>query len=437
MHHVLILGAGMVSRPLVELMLQRCEVTLADLDLARAGALVHGHANGRALAWSAADLPALGRLVERADLVVSMLPPELHPSVASICIAHRRHLVTTSYVSPAMRRLDREARERGVLLLNEIGESPGLDLMASRQLVDGVEAAGGRLIHLACYGCGLPAAADVNPMGYKFSWRPEGLLQAARVPAAVVEKGRAIEVDVDELFLQRWQVEVPGRGTFEAHPNRDARVYLEALGVPPDGSLVRGLLRHPGWCDTMHALVQLGLLDREQVASFHGASYRELIATRVGAGSESGPVDVAVARHLGLDPDGEVLRRLRWLGLFDSGQIRLARGSRADVLLELMRERMTYGPGERDLVVVHAEAVFEVEGRRERCRSTLTLEGTPADGHSAMARAVSLPAAVAGQAVLQGAIDLTGVRLPTSAQIYRPVLAELERLGLGFQRSAG
>lgn len=436
MHHVLILGAGMVSRPLVELMLQRCEVTLADVDLARAEALVGGHANGRALAWSAADVVTLGRLVDRADLVVSMLPPELHPSVASVCVARRRHLVTTSYVSPAMQQLDREAREKGVLLLNAIGESPGLDLMAARQLVDSVDAAGGRLIELACYGCGLPAAADVNPMGYKFSWRPEGLLQAARVHAAFVEEGRAIEVDPDDLFLHCWPVEVPGRGTFEAYPNRDARPYLAALGLPPDGSLVRGLLRYPGWCDTMHALARLGLLDREEVTAFHGASCRELIAGRVGAVS-SGPLDVAVARHLGLDPDGDVLRRLRWLGLFDGGQIRLAQGSRADLLLELMRDRMTYRPGERDLVVVHVEAVFEREGRRERRRSTLTLEGTPADGRSAMARAVSLPAAVAGQAILQGAIDLTGVRLPTCAQIYRPVLAELEQLGLVFARSAG
>lgn len=50
----------------------------------------------------------LDKLVREHDCVVSLLPFNLHPNIAKYCIKHRRHLVTTSYVSPKMKSLHDE-----------------------------------------------------------------------------------------------------------------------------------------------------------------------------------------------------------------------------------------------------------------------------------------------------------------------------------------
>ena len=55
------------------------------------------------------DANSLGPLVEKADVVVSYIPAFLHPHVAKMCLHHKKHLVTASYVSPAMQELHEEA----------------------------------------------------------------------------------------------------------------------------------------------------------------------------------------------------------------------------------------------------------------------------------------------------------------------------------------
>ena len=61
----------------------------------------------------------------------------------------------------------------------------------------------------------------------------------------------------------------------------------------------------------------------------------------------------------------------------------------------------------------------------------MMVEGIP-HGDSAMSRAVSLPAAVAGKLILEGKIEARGVQMPTLAEIYGPVLDELTEFGFGF-----
>lgn len=45
----------------------------------------------------------------------------------SLAIKHKINVVTTSYVSDAMRELDGPAKEAGVVVLNEVGADPGVD----------------------------------------------------------------------------------------------------------------------------------------------------------------------------------------------------------------------------------------------------------------------------------------------------------------------
>ena len=63
-----------------------------------------------------------------------------------MCISHKKHLVTTSYVSSKMNALDKEAKEAGILLLNECGLDPGIDHMSAMRVIHRVEKNNGKII---------------------------------------------------------------------------------------------------------------------------------------------------------------------------------------------------------------------------------------------------------------------------------------------------
>lgn len=48
---------------------------------------------------------SLHQLIEKADVVVSILPANLHPRIAKCCIEMKRHMVTASYMSNEVREI--------------------------------------------------------------------------------------------------------------------------------------------------------------------------------------------------------------------------------------------------------------------------------------------------------------------------------------------
>jgi saccharopine dehydrogenase-like NADP-dependent oxidoreductase len=430
----LLLGAGLVSRPLVRHLLGCDDVvlTVADRDAAKASDAIGRHPRGRAATVAAADAPSLDALVRDCDLVVSLLPATEHVAVARAALAHRVPMITTSYVSAEMRELDGEARAAGVLLLNEIGLDPGLDHMSAMRAIRHLAAAGHKLVSFkSCCG-GLPAPdANTNPWGYKFSWSPRGVLMAGRNPARWLEDGRVVEVDGAGLFHRVAPYDVPGVGTFEVYPNRDAIAYVATYGLEGVLTMFRGTLRYPGWCETLGAVSRLGLLDVTERGWRTGTTCREFMEAFAADGG--GPVRARVAERAGLDPSGAVIGRLEWLGLFGSEPIGVTRGAPIDVLCARMQAAMGYAAGERDMIVLrHEFGTIGPDGREAATVSTLTSFGDPR-GDSAMARTVALPAAVAARLLLDGKIGVTGVRIPVDPEIYDPVLAALVPMGIVFE----
>lgn len=427
MKKVAVLGAGMVTKPMIDYFLDQCHyaVIIATRTKDKATGIIHGRPHGHAIHWEIQDEAVLDRLVRDVDLVVSMIPPFLHIPVAQACLRHGKSMVTTSYVSPEMAALHAEAEQAGVLLLNEIGEDPGLDHMGAKQMIDEVHQEGGKVISLMSYGAGLPAFEfNRNPFGYKFSWSPKGVLLAATSPAAYVRRGERVDVAGDRLFDSHWLVDLDGIGTFETYPNRDSTRYVAGFGLDPDVTLFRGILRFPGWCNTMREFQRIGLLDNTEARDYSGSTYARFTAELLGIAATDDLED-EVAQKLERHVKDDLIKRMKWLGLFARRRIPLARGTRVDLLVQLMLTRMSYEPGERDMVVVHDEIVAEVDGHRERRSSSLVLTGTPF-GDTAMSRAVSLPAAIASRLILEGGITTKGVQMPMLPEIYRPVLDELK-----------
>ncbi|MGQ9467185.1 MAG: saccharopine dehydrogenase C-terminal domain-containing protein [Anaerolineae bacterium] len=437
MPRILVLGAGLVTRPLVQYLLDRpdFQVTVASRTVEKARALIGDRSHGQALAFDIErESERLDDLVAQADLVVSMLPYIHHLQVAQACLRHRRHLVTTSYVKDEMRAMDGAARQAGVLFLNEIGLDPGIDHMSAMRIIDRVHANGGQVVSFRSYCGGLPAPeANTNPFGYKFSWSPRGVLLAGRNDARYLEEGEVVEIPNRRLFATRHTVPVEGVGDLEAYPNRDSLPYIQLYGIPEARTMYRGTLRYPGWCETWQKFVELGLLDLTEREDLRGMTYRQLLAHLIGR-PETSDLRRDLAVHLDLPEGSPILDRFEWLGLLSDDPLPPQR-TILDILAVRMQEKLQYAPGERDMVVLLHDFVAEYPDRRERIRSWLIDFGVP-HGDTAMARTVGLPAAIATRLILQGVIRLTGVHIPVLPEIYGPVLAELEERGIRVEEQA-
>ena len=437
MKKILVLGAGMVSKPLVRYLLDQPDfsVTMASRTVSKAEKIINGHPNGEALSLNVKDDVILEKLVSEADLAVSLLPYTYHVKVAELCIKHKKHLVTTSYVSDEMRELDGQAKKAGVLLLNESGLDPGIDHMSAMRVIHDVENNGGKVVSFRSTTGALPShEANTNPFGYKFSWAPRGVLLASRNPSKWLQGGEEVSYPGEQLFENYTLQDVPGIGTFENYPNRNSVPYKEIYGLKDAETVYRGTFRMTGWCETMRKIVALGWLTEETPEDFSGKTYGDLTRYLIGVGSGE-DLSKATAAFLGLETYSTVIKRFEWLGLFGDEPLPEDKDNPLDYLNVLTLKKMSLGKDERDMIVMHHEFIAEYPSKKEYITSTLLEYGIP-KGDSAVARTVAFPAAIAVKMILNEKIKLSGVYIPVIPEIYNPILDELEEMGIKFDEKA-
>lgn len=428
---ILILGAGLVSKPGVTYLLENknLKVTVASRTVSKAEALVKGFDNGIARQVNVENANELENLVKENDIMISLLPWVHHLKVADLCIKNDKPMATTSYVSEGMRKLDAEAKSKGLLFLNEMGVDPGIDHMSAMKIIDEVYHEGGKVIHFYSYCGGLPAPKDNdNPYGYKFSWSPKGVVLASRNSARFLENGKVVEIEGKDLFLNKRIEDVESLGSLEVYPNRDSIPYKELYGLKDAETVMRGTYRYIGWCDTLKKIVDLGLVDDTPQPNIKGKTFKQMMANLVGAG-EKDDVMAKAAQKIGLAKDSEVMKRIEWLGLFSDEKVPDF-DNRLDILSQRMQDKLYYKDGEVDMLLLRHKFVVENKnGSRDFITSTMIDYGIP-HGDSSMARTVSLPLAIGVKMMAEDKINLTGVQIPTIKAIYEPVLEELARLNI-------
>ncbi len=431
MKKVLVLGAGLVAKPLVQYLLDQPDfhVKVASRTVSKAEKLVGDHPRGEALPLNVNDTATLRNLISEADLAISMVPYAHHVTVANLCIELKKHMVTTSYVSEAMNKLDERAKDAGVLILNEIGLDPGIDHMSAMRIIHGVQNKGGRIASFYSYCGGLPAPeANTNPWGYKFSWSPRGVVLAGKNSARYLKDKKEVKIPSEDLFAHFWPMNIEGLPPLEAYPNRDSVPYIQIYEISDADSMYRGTLRYPGWCQTLKKVVELGLLD-ETEQKVKGLSYADFLRTLIKK-EKGDDLKKDLAAYLNIDEDSEPIKRFEWLGLFGDEIIPTEKKSPLDVFADRLLEKLKYEEGERDMIVLHHDFTAEYPGKKkEKITSTLIDYGIP-HGDSAMSRTVGLPAAIGATLILQGRIKDTGVHIPVNPTIYEPALDELEKLGI-------
>lgn len=430
---ILVLGAGLVSRPLVRYLLDQpgFSVTMASRTVSKAEKIINDHPYGTATSLNVTDDTLLEKLVSESNLTVSLLPYTYHVKVAKLCIKHKKHLVTTSYVSDEMKALDEKAKDAGLIFLNECGLDPGIDHMSAMRVIHEVESNNGKVISFRSTTGALPAhEANNNPFGYKFSWSPRGVLLASRNSARWLENGKEVSIPGEKLFENYYLQDVPGVGTFENYPNRDSVPYKEIYGLNDAKTVYRGTFRMTGWCETMRKIVALGWLNDKPIKGFKGRTYGDLTRHLIDA-KENEDLVKTTSKFFGLETYSTVIKRLEWLGLFSDKKLPEDRDNPLDYLNILTLSKMSLDKSERDMVIMHHEFVAELPSKKEYITSTLVNYGVP-NGDSAIARTVGFPAAIAVKMILHEQINLTGVHIPVIPDIYNPILDELKENGIKF-----
>ena len=433
MGKVAVLGAGYVVKPMIDYFIDICkyEVIVATRTVSKAEKVIAGRSLGTPVSWTIDQVDVLEKIIREVEIVIVMIPRSCHTVVAELCLKHRTPMITTDFKHSGIECFDEEAIKQETLILTELGEDPGLDNMGLKQMIDEVHSKEGKITKIDSYGAGIPSFEhNRNPWGYKFSWDPNGLMRSAVSPATYQVDGKVIEVPAK--FEHHRLVDVHGIGTFETYPSSDSTRYLREFGLDENISIYKGLLRYIGYCNTMTNLLKIKLIENTEEKNFGNTTYNQFIADLIGS-STTENIKVKFAESIGLDVNDDFVKKLDWLGIFDNVQISMNSGTNSNLLVDLMLKKLSYEPHEKDMIIVHNEMVVEFPDRKEKRISSMLNEGIPY-GDSAMARAVSLPPAIAVKLILDGKITNKGVCIPSTKEMYEPILEEMETFGFSFNK---
>ncbi|MDQ3190845.1 MAG: saccharopine dehydrogenase NADP-binding domain-containing protein, partial [Bacteroidota bacterium] len=237
MTKILIIGAGRSASSLIDYLLKKSleenyQIVVADISLELAQAKVKNHINGLGIEFDINNSEQREKEIQQADIVISMLPAHMHISVAKDCIRFKKNMVTASYVSEEMKALNNQAKQAGILLLNEIGVDPGIDHMSAMKIIDEIRDKGGKVTAFESFTGGLlaPESEKDNPWKYKLSWNPRNIVLAGQGIVKFIQENKYKYIPYNKVFRRTEIVEIKGYGKFEGYANRDSLKYREVYG---------------------------------------------------------------------------------------------------------------------------------------------------------------------------------------------------------------
>lgn len=324
------------------------------------------------------DIDALGSVLEKGDVIVSMLPGDWHVPLAELAISKEANFVSSSYIAPEMRALDDKAREAGVALVNEVGLDPGIDHLMAHALIADYRASdafdANNHLSFISYCGGIPK--NPNPFRYKFSWSPLGVLKALRSPSKSIRDYAPLDVARPWDAISSYIAPLPAPESFEVYPNRDSLPFMEEYQFEDHWTVkefVRGTLRLNGWADA-------------------------------------------------------------WSDVFS--EIETLSGPEGDARLKEMSDQFwdenAYDEGEPDRVVLCVGLKAEKDGTPV-WHKTYVMDAWGDARGTAMARLVSIPVSLAVEAVLNRAISVGVHAAPSDPKLVQAWMAEIDKLAQHLQ----
>lgn len=496
MRKILLFGAGKSSTVLIDYLLKNAlaenwQLTLADANLELAQSKIENALGGKAVSFDIKSDTVRKTYIKEADIVISLLPPGLHILVARDCLLFKKNLLTASYVDDDLKNMKEEIEKAGILFLCEMGLDPGIDHMSAKKLIDEIEEEDGTITSFMSHCGGLVAPeSDNNPWRYKISWNPRNVVLAGKAGAIFKQNGQERRLTYPELFSVKRYVDIPGHEPLCWYPNRDSLGYTLIYGLLDCPTFIRTTLRHPDFMYGWKNIIDLNLTDEDFMYDTNGKTLMAFFQEhmdRMGFGNwlhqkmqeqfESSKkiledlvnlVELEErAEEAGTEPLDEfmvvnetgnlqqldleeiktnaaatvafkmheaklTLKQLFFLGMDDDKTlINKGNCTAADALQFAVEKKLPLLPGDKDMVVMMHEIEYSYKDSKYKDTSTLIVTGEN-DKHTAMAKTVGLPLAIATKLILNGIITTKGLKIPVSSDIYLPVLEELEQHGIEF-----
>jgi saccharopine dehydrogenase-like NADP-dependent oxidoreductase len=430
---ILVIGAGKSATVLIQYLQKKAVendwyILLADGDLATAQNKWNNGSNGHALGIDIENEKERQKLVQKASIVVSMLPASLHFLVAKDCLKYEKPLFTASYVDENMRSIAAEIEAKQLLFLCEMGLDPGIDHMSAMAIIDAVHEKGGKITSFKSHCGGLIAPeSDNNPWHYKISWNPKNIILAGKAGAIYLENGTTVTKDYPEIFDQTPIVKVPSIGALAYYPNRNSLSYIDTYHLQGVDDFVRTTLRYPAFCSGWNAIVQLQLTDENVLDLPPSTSVKNWFENHI----QSNGLEASLAK---MQQDTTLKKQLDFIGLDASTILPEQLNSNASILQWILEAKWKLAETDKDLVVMLHEIEYTIDERQYKLESSMVLTGEDAI-QTAMAKTVGLPLAMGVCAYLKGAIKMTGLHIPIDKRIYNPILKSLAEEGIIFQET--
>ena len=440
MRKILVIGSGKSSSYLIKYLLDKSEeenllIIVGDKNFSHAQKLVHNHKNGQAIVFDVFDKQVRESAIENADIVVSMLPARFHIEAAKDCIKFNKNMVTASYVSDDMQNLDKAAKDKGLVFMNEIGVDPGIDHMSAMKVIDTIRNKGGRMILFESFTGGLVAPeSDNNLWNYKFTWNPRNVVVAGQGGAAkFLQEGTYKYIPYNRLFRRTEFLDVEGYGRFEAYANRDSLKYQSAYGLDQVKTLYRGTMRRVGFSRAWNMFVQLGMTDDSYtIEDSENMTYRDFVNAFLPY-SPTDSVELKFRHQLKIDQDDIVWDKLEELDIFSpSKKVELKEATPAQILQKILMDSWDLAPDDKDMIVMYHKFGYELNGKKHQIDATMVTTGED-QTYTAMSKTVGLPVAIATLAILNKKITTPGVQIPITKEVYNPILKELESFDIRFK----
>ncbi|MEN8858444.1 MAG: saccharopine dehydrogenase C-terminal domain-containing protein [Flavobacteriaceae bacterium] len=439
MRNILVIGAGKSCSYLTDYLQKKSvtenlHITIADISLENAKKIAGNHPNSAALEFDVFDETQRRQEIQKADIVVSMLPARFHIEVAKDCITYNKHMVTASYISDEMKALDLQVKEKGLVFINEIGVDPGIDHMSAMQVIDRIRDNGAKILLFESFTGGLVAPeSDTNLWNYKFTWNPRNVVLAGQGGAAMfIQEGTYKYIPYHKLFRRTEFLTLNGNGKFEAYANRDSLKYRSVYGLEDIPTMYRGTIRKVGFSRAWNIFVQLGMTDDTYtIEGSEHMSYRDFVNLFL-AYSPSDSVELKLRSYLKIDQDDIMWDKLVELDIFNKEKkIELKNATPAQMLQKILSDSWTLEETDKDMIVMHHKFGYEINGEKRQIESSLVVKGEN-QTYTAMAKTVGLPVAIATLKILNKEIITPGVQIPISKEVYTPILKELEEYGIKF-----
>jgi saccharopine dehydrogenase-like NADP-dependent oxidoreductase len=440
MKNILILGAGLSTSSLVRYLLQNAEkenwhLRIVDQNIETIEKKINGSKHATALTFNAIDPLERRPEIEKADLVISMLPARFHPGVAKDCIALKKDLITPSYVSEELKSFDKEAKEAGILIMNEIGVDPGIDHMSAMRVLDHIKEQGGKMHIFESFTGGLVAPeSDDNPWNYKFTWNPRNVVLAGQGGAAqFIQEGKYKYIPYTKLFRRTEIIDIEGYGLFEGYANRNSLNYRSVYSLENIPTIYRGTLRRKGFSRAWDVFVQLGATDDSYIMEgSEKMSYRDFINSFLPY-NENDSVELKLRHYMKIDLDDSLWDKLVWLGIFDdSKKVGLKNATPAQILQKILEDKWSLGEHDKDMIVMYHKFVYQLNNEFKEITSEMVSIGED-QTFTAMSNTVGIPMGICAKMMLNKQLTIKGVHVPIHKEVYDPILNELEEYNISFK----